>query len=180
MAEISVGLGPLNVKFDFSLSWWGKLKKFLLGPDSLEAVFLFLDQSSIYISKPDEGEIILYLSLVNASRKKIVVDKLLINFWQCSTTAMPDISPNVYGAGTTVERYKYSNITIIITLNSSMIRHILESATLASNLLSSPGIHIKANGQLFLKEAQRQIMFEVYSPNPNTHIFSDKYKYLPT
>jgi len=173
MAELSFGLGPLNVKFDFSFSWWGKLKNLILGPDPLEAVYLFLNQSNIRIDKPDEGEILFYLSLVNASRKEVVVDKLIINFWQCSSSVMPDISPNFYGSGTTIKRYGHSNITVKFTLNSSMIRRIKEASTPASNLFSSPGIHIKANGQLFLKETMKPIGFDIYSPCPQSYVYPD-------
>jgi len=173
MTEISLGVGPVNLKLDLSKSWWGKLKRIFIGPKPNEATFIFLDYSYLRINNPEDGELKVFLSVVNASKKDIFIENVIFNHWQCNNALMPNVVFKPHGIGMVIEKYKYGNIVIDMTLHKQAILQLTNNIKPAINKYSSPEIPIKINCQLIIRESREAIGFSINSPNPLSYYYEN-------
>ncbi|SRR6266571_492664 len=171
MVEFSASAGIAHVKVDVPMPSPDKVRGWLhrfRRPNG--SVHLRLLQADFTIDRPDEGTTVFYMEVINLWRRKITIDRLLLQHWSWSSYSLPDVTPAVNGIRSVIPRRSIGNLSMTITLDRKMVRIIRDAGVKAPNLFSTPRISLSMWGKLFVLESPDPIMWEFTPPFPGVFI----------
>lgn len=171
MVEFSASAGIAHVKVDVPMPSPEKVRGWLhrfRRPNG--SVHLRLSQADFTIDHPDEGTAVFFMEVINVWRRKVTIDRLLIQHWSWASHSLPDVTPTVNGIRSVIPRRSVGNLSMTISLDKKMVRIIREVGVKAPNLFSTPRIGLYMWGQLFVLESPDPIMYSFTPQFPGVFI----------
>lgn len=171
MVEVSVPAGLVNVKVDVPMPspqkvrGWFHRRRYPNG-----AVHLRLSFAELTIDRPDEGTAVFFMEVINFWRRKVTIDRLLVQHWSWGSHSLPDVTPTVNGIRSVIPRRSLGNLSMTISLNQKAARTIREAGLKAPNFLSALRGDLYMYGQLFVLESPDPIAYSFVSPFPGVFI----------
>src|SRR5260370_4009556 len=113
MVEISASAGIAQVKVNLPMpspdrvrGWWSRRRR----PDG--SVQLRLSQVQFAVDQPDEGTAIFYMEVINFWRRKITIDRLVVQHWEWAQRTLPETDPVVNGIRSVIAPRSLGNLSM--------------------------------------------------------------------
>ena len=87
MPDLSLGYGP--AKINVPLPSWAKIKRWLLGKELQEQVYVLLQSASLRIDREGEGVAEFTVWVANLSPKAITLDRVVLHLWTWLSRVLP-------------------------------------------------------------------------------------------
>lgn len=174
MPDLSLGYGP--AKINVPLPSWAKIKRWLLGKELHEQVYVLLQSASLRIDREGEGVAEFTVWVANLSSKAITLDRVVLHLWTWLSRVLPLLAPVMRGERSVIPKRSIGYLQLTLNMTDECTRIIHEACPVKMTDLLGGNLTLRVDGDLYVLESKLPIHFnfEAHSPQLRFHWLQDR------
>lgn len=163
MTNVSFRSGPATVSMP--VPNWKRLRNMFRRRDRSEYIRVLPKFCGINVLAPDEGEIELYVWVVNFFKRELVPDGFAITYWSYLTMGMPELPWLARGLNAPIPPRSVGSLYSRSQLNSTGIKRLVDRTPREPHYLAGR-LGLGLQGELHVEKARTAVSFELEIPRP--------------
>jgi len=164
VTNVCIGVGPARLQVPFP---WARIKTLFTRRKPADLVAVLLKTSSLTIPRSDEGEIALYLWIVNFALRSLHAERLTVESWSWLSYMMPALAWIPRGLPGQLRKRSLTTLYVSCQLNAAAIRRIREASPPEASRLLGGGLALQLSGTLHLTGAKTAAHFQLEDQRPS-------------
>jgi len=163
VTNISLGVGPAKLQVPIT---WARIRAVFKRRQPADQLAVLLKTSSLTIPRPDEGEIAIYLWVINFG-SRLRADRLTVDNWSWLSYQMPALPWVARGLPGDLPRRSLTTLYLSCQLNAAAIRRIAEASPPEIWRLLGGGLALHVSGSLHIVKSSAAARFALDDQRPS-------------